>query len=448
MATKNHHTRRTFIGFGLAASAGLATRSRAQSPNSKLNIAIIGAGGRGGSNTNGVKSESIYALCDTNPSTLSAAKKRFPGAKTTSDWREVVDDPAIDAVVVSTADHHHAPASIAAMRAGKHVYSEKPLAHTVQEARWMQDEYIKRKDKIATQMGTQIHATGNYRRAVELVQAGAVGAIKQAHVWCGRTIKAVGEEVLPAQEIPAGFNWETWLGPASGREHNTGYWKGGNLNWNRRWDFGNGVLGDMGSHLIDLPYWALELKRPSTVRAEGTDADKVAAPPSQIVTWRHENAAVGGGERGAIDLIWYHGPQGMKEMAARLQPKLGKDTNIAKWHIGVAFVGKEGTIVSDYGKIVLSPGAKFKDFKRPEETIPKSAGHHKEWINACKGEGKTLCNFDYSGALIENNLLGNLAHRAALGKQLQWDAEKFEITNHEEANALLSKTYRKGWEIA
>ena len=144
MAIKNHHTRRTFIGFGLAASAGLATRSRAQSPNEKLNIAIIGAGGRGGANTGGVRSEAIYALCDTNPSTLSAAKKRFPAATTTSDGREGVDDAAIDAVVVSTADHHHAPASIAAMRAGKHVYSEKPLAHTVQEARWMQDEYIKR----------------------------------------------------------------------------------------------------------------------------------------------------------------------------------------------------------------------------------------------------------------------------------------------------------------
>ncbi|MDG1853039.1 MAG: Gfo/Idh/MocA family oxidoreductase, partial [Verrucomicrobiales bacterium] len=173
MANTNTHNRRTFIGFGLAASAACATRSRAQSPNQKLNVAIIGAGGRGGANTNGVKSETIYALCDTNPGVLSSVKGRYPGAKTTNDWRTIVDDPAIDAVVISTADHHHAPAAIAAMRNGKHVYSEKPLAHTVQEARWMQEEYIKRKDKIVTQMGTQIHATENYRRAVELVQAGA-----------------------------------------------------------------------------------------------------------------------------------------------------------------------------------------------------------------------------------------------------------------------------------
>ena len=443
-----HPSRRKFIGFGIAATTACSARVKSQSPNQKLNIAIIGAGGRGGANTNGVKSETIYALCDTNPGALSSAKGRYPGAKTTSDWREVVNDPAIDAVVVSTADHHHAPASIAAMRNGKHVYSEKPLAHTVQEARWMQEEYLKRKDKIATQMGTQIHATDNYRRAVELVQAGAAGKIKEAHVWCGRSIRPVGEEVLPEQPVPDGFNWETWLGPAQNRAYNQGYWKGGNLNWNRRWDFGNGVLGDMGSHLIDLPYWALELSRPSKVKSEGPAADKVAAPPSQIATWHHPEASVGAGEKGKVDLIWYHGPEGMKTMAERLQPKLGKDTNISKWHIGVAFVGDEGVIVSDYGKIVLSPGSKYKDYKRPAPSIQKSAGHYKEWLNACKGEGKSLCNFDYSGALIEHNLLGNLAHRAEAGKEFEWDAEKFKITNHEKANDLLSKEYRKGWEVS
>ena len=161
----------------------------------------------------------------------------------------------------------------------------------------MQEEYLKQKDKISTQMGTQIHATDNYRRAVELVQAGAAGKIKEAHVWCGRTIKPVGEEVLPEQPVPDGFNWETWLGPAPDRAYNQGYWKGGNLNWNRRWDFGNGVLGDMGSHLIDLPYWALELKRPSKVKSEGPAADRVAAPPSQIATWHHPEASVGSVKR-------------------------------------------------------------------------------------------------------------------------------------------------------
>ena len=455
MATESHHSRRTFIGFGLAATTGYATRARAQAPKEKLNIGIIGAGGRGGANTGGVrKHANIYALCDINGKTLEGAKAKFPGAKTTTDWREVVSDPAIDAVVVSTADHHHAPASIAAMRAGKHVYSEKPLAHTVQEARWMQDEYKKRKGKIATQMGTQIHATGNYRKAVSLVQDGAVGQVKQAHIWCGRTIRPVGQAVLPEQPDPKGFDWDVWLGPAADRPYNEGYWKGGNLNWNRRWEFGNGVLGDMGSHLIDLPYWALGLERPFSVKAEGTPADDVAAPPSQIITWKHParkdffKTPTAPDQRAPVEVIWYHGPDGMKTMAERLQPLLGDATKISKWHIGVAFVGENGTLVSDYGKIVQkhNDGAKGGLWRKATEIAP-SAGHYKEWINACGGGEESLCNFDYSGQLIEHNLLGNLAHRAALGKELKWDAEAFKITNDDGANALLSKTYRKGWEI-
>ena len=440
-------SRRTFVGFGLAAVAGTAVgKAHAQSPNGKLNMGIIGAGGRGGANMGGVSSQAIYTLCDINGKALEGAKKKFPGAKTVTDWREVVSDPAIDAVVVSTADHHHAPAAVAAMRAGKHVYCEKPLAHTVKEARLMRDVYGENKDKIATQMGTQIHASENFRRTVELIRAGAIGKVTEAHVWCGRTIKPVGQAVLPGQPEPDWFDWDVWLGPAAAREYNEGYWKGGNLNWNRRWEFGNGVLGDMGSHLIDLPWWALGLKHPNRVQSEGPEADPIAAPPWQVVTWNHPDADVGAGERGPVKVVWYHGGEGMKRKSDLLQPKVGKDTDLNKWHIGVAFVGEGGVLVSDYSRHVLSPGAKFKDFKRPEQSIPKSVGHHQEWIKACKGEGKTLCNFEYSGSLIEHNLLGNLAHCA--GVHLDWDADKFEITNSKEANGLLTKEYRKGWDPA
>ncbi len=443
-------SRRKFIGFGLAATAGLALPARPQSPSSKLNMGIIGAGGRGGANLGGVSRESIYSLCDVNPGALAGAKAKFPGAKTTTDWREVVADPAIDAVVISTADHHHAPAAIAAMQAGKHVYVEKPLAHTVQEARWVQDVFAANRDRVATQMGTQIHAGANYRKAVSLIRDGAVGQVKTAHVWCGRTINPLGEAVLPETAVPSGFDWEVWLGPASARAHNEGYWKGGNLNWNRRWDFGNGVLGDMGSHLIDLPYWALDLARPVSVKAEGTPADPVAAPPSQIVTWHHPSRAgvfdrgTAPAERAELDVVWYHGPEGMRAMADRLQPLLGDHTDIAKWHIGVAFEGERGVLVADYGKIVQAveePG-----LWRKATEIPPSPGHYEEWLQACRGEGESLCHFAYSGALIEHNLLGNVAHRAALGDELKWDAEKFE-TDNEDANALLSKTYRDGWGI-
>ncbi|MGI9242963.1 MAG: Gfo/Idh/MocA family protein [Verrucomicrobiales bacterium] len=430
------YSRRTFVGFGLAAVAAGTFRARAQSPLEKLNIGIIGAGGRGGANLGGVQGENIYALCDINRPVLEKAVLRFPGAKAVTDWREVVSDPSIDAVVISTADHHHAPAAIAAMRAGKHVYSEKPLAHTVQEARWMQEEYLLRKDEIATQMGTQIHAGESYRRAVELIRAGAVGKVKEAHVWCSRTIKPVGEVVLEPQPVPDSFDWDVWLGPAPARAYNEGYWKGGNLNWNRRWDFGNGVLGDMGSHLIDLAWWALDLQHPTRVSAEGPEADPVAAPPWQQVTWQHPDD---------IEVFWYHGPEGMKRRRERLQELVGDDTVIDKWGIGVAFVGDAGVLVSDYGKNVLSPAEKFAAYERPAPTIPKSVGHHREWLDACRGDKQTLCNFDYSGRLIEHNLLGNVAHRA--GKALDWDAGAFEITNDEAANGLLTKEYRKGWEI-
>ncbi|MDB4616133.1 Gfo/Idh/MocA family oxidoreductase, partial [Akkermansiaceae bacterium] len=358
------------------------------------------------------------------------------GAKTTTDWREVVSNPDIDAVVISTADHHHAPAAIAAMRAGKHVYCEKPLAHTVQEARWMQEEYAKAKGKIATQMGTQIHAGGSYRRAVELIQAGAIGRVKEAHVWCSRSISDVEQAVLEKQAVPDYFDWDVWLGPAADRAYNEGYWKGGNLNWNRRWEFGNGVPGDMGSHLIDLAWWALKLRHPTQISSQGPAPDSIGAAPWQEITWQHPDD---------VKVVWYHGPEGMKRRSEVLQPMVGNDTKISKWGIGVAFVGENGVLVSDYGKNVLSPSSKFKDYQRPQQSIEPSAGHYNEWLKACRGEGETLCNFDYSGSLIEHNLLGNVAHRA--GQTLKWDAKNFKITNDEAANKLLTKEYRKGWEI-
>lgn len=431
----SNYSRRKFVGFGLA-SALAPSVVRGQSPNAKLNMAIIGSGGRGGANLNGVKAENIHTLCDVNRKTLEAVQKRFSGAKTTTDWREVVRNPEIDAVVISTADHHHAPAAIAAMRAGKHVYCEKPLAHTVQEARWMQEEYAKAKGKIATQMGTQIHAGGSYRRAVELIQAGVIGRVKEAHVWCSRSIRDVGQAVLEKQAVPDYFDWDVWLGPAADRAYNEGYWKGGNLNWNRRWEFGNGVPGDMGSHLIDLAWWALKLRHPTKISSQGPAPDSIGAAPWQEITWQHPNDT---------KVIWYHGPEGMKRRSEVLQPMVGNDAVINKWGIGVAFVGEDGVLVSDYGKNILSPSDKFKDFRRPEPSIAPSAGHYNEWLKACRGEGETLCNFDYSGSLIEHNLLGNVAHRA--GKALDWDAKNFKITNDEAANKLLTKKYRKGWQI-
>ncbi len=455
--------RRQFVQTGIAAGAiALAPRvhiladEKITSANEKLNMAIIGVGGRGGANLGGVAKENIYALCDVNQGPIDKARERFPKAKVFYDWRKVVDDPNIDAVVISTVDHHHAPAAVAAMRADKHVYCEKPLAHTVLEARAMQDEYKKRRGKIATQMGTQIHATGNYRRMVELIQAGAIGPVIEAHVWCSRSIRAVEPAVLPEEQVSANYHWDEWLGPAADRPYNQGYWsgfqnwKGGNgshgcLNWNRRWEFGNGVLGDMGSHLIDLPWWALELRRPLTVVSEGPEANSISCPSWQVATWEHPARKGNPNLEVPVKVVWYHGPEGMKRRSDVLQPLVGDDTVINNWEIGVAFIGEKGVLVGDYGKHLLSPSKDFADYQHPEQTIAPSLGHYNEWINACKTGGESLCNFDYSGSLIEHNLLGNVAYRA--GKKLEWDAEKMKISNAPEAQQYLTKTYRKGWTL-
>ena len=446
--SKSLSTRREFItaSSALAATSILPLHSHAADTD-KLTLGIVGVGGRGGANLSGVSNEHVAVLCDTNPAALTAAAKRFPESRQESDWRKVVADPMLDGVVISTADHHHAPIAVAAMRNEKHVYVEKPLGHTVYEARLMQDEYKKRRGKIATQMGTQIHASGNYRRVVELIQSGAIGTVTEAHVWCNRGIKPVSPIVLPEQPTPEGFDWNTWLGPAADRPHNSGYWKGGNLNWNRRWEFGNGVVGDMGSHLIDLPYWALNLQYPSSVVSTGPTADPHAAPPWQVVTWEHAARPENPVFNSNLKLVWYHGSEGMKRREQLLQPLVGEATQIGKWSIGVAFIGSDGILVADYGKRVLSPVDKFKDFQAPAPSIPNSIGHHAEWLHAAKTGGESLCNFDYSGRLIENNLLGVVAHRSGSATPLQWDAENFSIPNNTAAEQYLTKTYRDGWKI-
>ena len=425
--------RRDFVKAASLAGAGywIAGASQAapsKSPNEKLNIAIIGVNNRGRANTGGVRSENIAALCDIDDNYLAAAKKQFPKAQTYGDWRKLCDQKSIDAVVVSTADHCHAPAGLAAMRSGKHVYCEKPLGHTVHEARLMREAY--KKAKVATQMGTQIHATDNYRRVVELVQGGAIGAVREAHVWCGRTSGKVGP-LKAVPKVPAHLHWDLWLGPAAERPFNQGYLPG-NLTWNRWWDFGNGVLGDMGSHLIDLPFWALELKHPASVEATGPPVDDYSNPPWMIVTWEHPATD----KRPAVTLKWYHHDK---------RPPSPAGIDLAKWFIGVMFVGEGGQLVADYGRRVLLPKEKFADYKPPQPTIAPSRGHYQEWIQACKTGAPTLCNFDYSGALIENNLLGNVAYRA--GQKLTWDAENLKTPGVDVAGRYIHKEYRKGWEV-
>ena len=428
-------TRRDFLKTTALAGAGYwvatgSVRAESKSPNEKLNIGIIGVNHRGRANMNSVAAENIIALCDVNEQYLEEAAQQHPKAKKFIDWRKMLDEKAIDAVVISTTDHTHAPAAVKAMRAGKHVYVEKPLGHTVGEARLVRETYLA--SKVATQMGTQIHATDNYRRVVELVQSGAVGPIHEVHVWCGRIGPGGG---LPEGEdpVPAHLHWDLWIGPAPYRPYNKAYMPG-NLTWNRYWDFGNGTIGDMGSHLIDLPYWALELEFPTGCEAHGDPAtpNPHTNPHWLIATWQHPAK----GDRPPVKLTWYDGIQ---------RPASPPGHDLSKWGIGVMFVGEKGKILADYGKRILLPEEQYKEFKAPEPSIAPSLGHHQEWIHGCKTGAPTLCNFDYSGKLIEHNLLGNVAYRT--GKKLQWDAKALKATNCPEAEQYIHKKYREGWEI-
>lgn len=406
--------------------------ARAGSPNEKLNIGIVGVAGRGGGNMNSVASENIAALCDVDERRLAKAAERFPEAKTYVDWRKMVDQKDLDAVVISSADHVNALASNWAMKRGLHVFCEKPGAHSVHEARVLQDTYKANRDKLATQLGTQIHASANYRRVVELVQSKAIGEVREAHAWCGRRGPGGG---LPEGEdpVPDYLHWDLWLGPAPWRPFNRRYLPG-NLTWNRWWDFANGTLGDMGSHVIDLAFWALKLRDPLTIEARGNpeEPSPYTNPHWLIVDWEHPAID----DRPAVKLTWYDGEQ---------RPPSPPGHDLSAWGLGVMFVGEKGTLLADYGKHILLPEDKFRDFERPEPWIPPSVGHHREWILACKTGEETTCNFDYSGKLIEHNLLGNVAYRT--GKKLEWDPTNLRARNAAEAAQFIRREYREGWTL-
>lgn len=414
---------------GLVSGFPAPAFARVQNANSKLNVACIGIANRGGANVDGVKGENMVALCDIDENYLNAAKERFPQAKRFRDYREMYEkiEKEIDAVVVSTPDHTHAAPAIMGMKLGKHCYCEKPLAHNVKEVRDMMA--VAREKGLATQMGTQIHAGDNYRRVVELVRAGAVGAIKEVHVWCGT--KWGGRPFsTETPEVPANIDWDLWLGPAEKRPYNPQYFKGA---WRCYWAFGNGTLGDMACHFMDLPFWALGLRRPTTVEAFSEEEPTAEVAPGQL---RVEYTFAETERRPGVTLNWYDGG---------LKPAILKEKGLPEWGAGVVFVGDDGLLMADYGQRVLFPEEKFADYKAPEKTIPDSVGHHEEWINACKTGSRTTCSFRYSGRLAETVLLGSVAFRTQT--KLEWDAENMKATNCPEADQYLSRVYRKGWEV-
>jgi predicted dehydrogenase len=420
----------TLAGAGLwVAASGLLAKGA--SPNDKLNLGIIGAGGRGAANLDSLKSENVAALCDVNSDALAAQAKNHPNAKTYADWRKMLEQKDLDAVVISTPDHHHALAGVNAMKRGLHVYCEKPLAHSVHEARAMQEAY--NNSHVATQMGTQIHATDNYRRVVELIQSGAIGPVREAHVWVDQGIEGPRSRPQETPPVPKTLHWDLWLGPAPARPYHPCYFKDRSMSWQNWWDFGNGALGDMGSHTIDLPFWALELQHPTTIEAEGPLPVRPETYPDQLtVRWEHPAR----GNQPPVKLTWYDGKQ---------RPKSPEGVDLNTWHLGMMFTGDKGILLADYGKWMLLPEADFKGFQPPKPSIPPSLGHHEEWIHACKTGAPTLCNFEYSGRLVEHNLLGTVAFR--VGKKLDWDPENLKARNCPEADPFIRPPYREGWTL-
>jgi len=434
-------TRRQFLQSTAAAIGApliLPSLSSLRGANEQLNIAIIGCRNRGWDNVQGVRHENIYAICDVDLNYLGAAGAEFPKARRFRDYRRMLDAlPEIDAVVISTPDHHHAPAAKRAIDRGKHCYCEKPLTHTVAEARTLAN--LAKEHNVATQMGTQIHAENNYRRVVELIQSGAIGPVREAHCWSNKhhSDGRFGEAVAP----PAHLDWNLWLGPAPTRPYCEGIHPG---TWRRFWEYGTGTLGDMGCHYMDLLHWALRLRHPDRVETTGPEPHDVGTPDGVIVHYSHR-AREHSDDQVAIpacDVYWYdgdHRPERLAELTL-------KDGTPIEWGDGHLFVGEKGMLLSDYSRYVLLPQEDFEGFTPPQPWIADSIGHYREWTEAIRsGSHETTCNFDYSGALTEAVLLGNVAFRAQT--PIEWDGAGMTVTNSDEANAFVSKEYHKGWEV-
>ncbi|MDB6059859.1 MAG: putative dehydrogenase [Verrucomicrobiales bacterium] len=417
---------------------------RGKNLNSKLNIAVIACGGRGAANMHSVSSENIVALCDVNLKNLETAAAQHPKAKTFRDFRKLFDRANdFDAVTVSTCEHTHAFATMLALHHNKHVYCEKPLTYNIYEARKIRE--AARKAKVATQMGIQIHAHENYRRVVEMIQSGAIGPVHEAHVWVSRAwgwqSKAEAEQnerdgiwtierPKEAEPRPVGLDWDLWLGPAPYRPFNHVYFPG--PHWYRWWDFGNGTMSDLGSHWNDLAFWALKLEAPLAIEAHGPPPHPEIAPASMHAVYEYGAR----GEMPPVKLTWYQGSH---------KPDIWNAGGIPKWDSGVLFIGSKGMLLANYNEHKLLPEKDFAGYQPPAQTIPRSPGHHEEWIACCKSGQGCSANFEYSGLLTEANHLGNVAYR--VGKKIEWDSAKMRVTNTKDAEKFIHREYRKGWKL-
>ena len=441
--------RRQFIRQS-AATLGWAslplTGLRAASPNNRLNIAAIGVGGMGAGNIQKCSGENIVALCDVDFKRGGDTFRKFPKARRFRDFRVMFDkmEKEIDAVIIATPDHTHAVATMEAMRRGKHVYTQKPLTHSIWEARQLTE--AARRHGVATQMGNQGHSSEGARQTVEWIQAGVIGEVREVHCWSDRPLRGarfekrlywpqgVAERPRDKPPVPQTLDWDLWLGPAPYRDYHPEYVP---FDWRGWWDFGTGALGDMGCHIIDHPYWALKLGDPESVEASSTHVHDETAPLASLVTYHFPARD----ELPPVRMIWYDG--GIKP------PRPEELRSDETWPVdGVLYVGDRGKIMhtSHGGKPTLLPLSRMKGFERPDESLPRVKGSHEQnWIDACKGGAPACSHFEYSGPLTEAVLLGNLAIRTE--GQLLWDGPNMRVTNNEAANQFVRRQYRAGWTL-
>jgi hypothetical protein len=447
-------SRRAFLrhsaGAALAASAVLAVVPRhvlggpgQKPPSEKLNIAGIGVGGRGLGDLKSLDGENIVALCDVDQQHAAKAFTEYPNARKHRDFRKMLQEQKdIDAVVIATPDHLHAVIAMTAMKLGKHVYAEKPMAHTVAEVRALSE--AARKYKVATQMGNQGNAGEGVRLISEWIADGAIGPVREVHAWTNKPVWPQGiDRPRDTPPVPPTLDWDLWLGPAVERPYNPAYLP---FAWRGWWNFGCCSLGDMGCHVLNNVWRPLRLAPPVSIEAYPSRCTSETGPLATIIYY--EFAARD--NMPAVRLTWYDGG-----MMPPRPPELEDDRRIGD-NEGVLFVGDKGKIICTcYGDSPrLIPETRMKEYQRSPKTIPRSIGHHKEWVEACKGGPPAGSNFDVAGPLTEMVLLGNVAVRSsALQKEngrpvkLLWDAAGAKVANVPAANQFLTMEYRKGWEL-
>ena len=463
-------SRRAFVSAAATAVAGftLVPRhvlggARFVAPSEKINLAVVGCGGQGQANVHALFQQpdvQIIAVADpVEHQDLHAFYfKSFAGrlpvkaeiekhySEATPNWK-VADyedfrvmlekEKALDAILCATPDHQHAYVCVRAMRQGKHVYCEKPLTHNVWEAR--QVAKVARETGVATQLGNQGHSGDFIRTTCEMIWAGAIGDVREVHAWTSATRwnKKLAGGVPPSEPVPQGVNWDLWLGPRSTRAYSPAY---NPVTWRDFWDFGTAPIGDFFCHNFDPACWALDLKEPHLIEAHGAGGvDSYMGPIGGLYTY-HFAAR---GKMPPVRFTWYDGglmpprPDGLEE-----DDQLGANGN------GILFVGDKGLLTCPgwAGRPTLLPSARDAEYERPPKTLPRSKGHHRDWLDACKGGKPASANFEYGAALTEVGLLGLVAMRAK-GKQLQWDAKAMKATNAPEADQFLKETYRAGWEV-